>query len=441
MSMRKLKLAGIGCGGRTRTYFSLAAERMSQYFEVVAAADPRIERAEWLRRYADDKEAFRVFDSDTALLAEDKLADIVVIGTQDSYHVKPCIEAMRKGYDVLLEKPISPNPAEVIALEREAVKLGRRVMVCHVLRYSPFYRKVKEIIASGALGEICSLNATEGVGPFHFAHSYVRGHWRNKAQSSPIIIAKSCHDMDIISWIMDDECVSTSSYGSLTHFNEAHAPEGAPARCTDGCPYGTQCHYNALHYLYSERSWVQYVFDTEGAKVAEGSKATDDEMREWLKTSNWGRCVYHCDNDVPDHQTAQFLFKNGQTATFTVTAFDGGRNLEIYGTKGCLKGGHALKYQAGTNADIVVMDHKTGNKEMHTVNMAAGGYDGHGGGDHGLVSHLYDEMTKGNPAEVESSITQAVQSHIMGFAAEESRVTGRTVDLAEFVQKLERGQG
>jgi len=434
--MKKLKLAGIGCGGRTRTYLSLAAERMNQNFEVVAAADPKTERAEWLRRYAEDKGAFRVFNSDTALLAEEKLADIVVIGTQDSYHVKPCIEAMRKGYDVLLEKPISPDLAEVIELEREAVKLGRRVMVCHVLRYSPFYRKVKEIIDSGVLGEVRSLNATEGVGPFHFAHSYVRGHWRNKAESSPIIIAKSCHDMDIISWLMGDDCVSTSSYGSLSFFNEAHALDGAPARCIDDCPHSETCRYNALHYLSTQRDWVQYVFDTEGAKVAEGAKATDDEMREWLKTSNWGRCVYHCDNDVPDHQTAQFLFKSGQTATFTVTAFDSGRNLEIYGTKGALKGGHSLRHQVGTDSDLMVMNHETGEKKVYTIDVTEGGYDGHGGGDHGLVSHLYEEMSKENPVEVESSITQAVQSHIMGFAAEESRITGKTVVIEDFLKTL-----
>ena len=434
--MKKLRLAGIGCGGRTRTYLSLAAERMSQYFEVVAAADPQMERAEWLRRYAEDKEAFKVFDSDAALLAEEKLADIVVIGTQDAYHVKPCIDAMRKGYDVLLEKPISPDPAEVIALEREAVRLGRRVMVCHVLRYSPFYRKVKEVVDSGVLGEIRSLNATEGVGPFHFAHSYVRGHWRNKAESSPIIIAKSCHDMDIISWLMGEECVSTSSYGSLSYFNEAHAPDGAPKRCVDGCPQSETCHYNAMRYLSTQRSWVQYVFNAEGAKVAEGGSATDDEMREWLKTSKWGRCVYRCDNDVPDHQTAQFEFKSGQTATFTVTAFDGGRNLEIYGTKGCLKGGHTLKHQADIGADMIVMNHETGEKKVYSVDVEAGGYDGHGGGDHGLVSQLYNEMTKENPEDIESSITQSVQGHIMGYAAEESRITGKTVDLSEFVKNL-----
>lgn len=438
MSMRKLKLAGIGCGGRTRTYCSLAAEYFSDRFEIVAAADPKPERAEWLRRYAENPETFRVFESDAALLAEEKLADVVIIGTQDSFHVKPCIEAMRKGYDVLLEKPVSPNPAEVIELECEAVKLGRRVMVCHVLRYSPFYRKVKEIVASGRLGEVRSLNATEGVGPWHFVHSYVRGHWRNKEQSSPIIIAKSCHDMDIISWLMDDECVSVSSYGTLSYFNEANAPEGAPARCTDGCPHADSCRYNALRYLDRERKWLQYVFDTEGERVAQGGKATDDEVREWLKTSNWGRCAFRCDNNVPDHQTAQFEFKKGQTATFTVTAFDDGRNIEIYGTKGCLKGGHALRHQFGTEQDILVMEHDSGQSEMIQVDMKTGGYDGHGGGDYGLVSHLYEEMSKENPEEIESSISRSVQSHIMGFAAEESRETGRAVSLEEFVGTLKK---
>ncbi len=261
--MKKIKLAGIGCGGRTRTYLSLAKERMSEYFDVVAAADPLIERAEWLKEYStvDD---FKIFNSDKALLAEDKLADVVIIGTQDDYHVEPCLEA-----------------------------------------------------------------------------------------------------------------------------------------------------------------------------VAKGSKATDNEVREWLKVSPWGRCVFGgCDNNVPDHQTAQFEFEKGKTATFTVTAFDTGKNIEIYGTKGSLKGGHMLKHQADTGADIIVMDHFTGNKTIHKVNINAGGYDGHGGGDHGLVSNLYNEMTKENPDDMASSISQSIESHIMGFAAEESRMTGKTIITENFLKNL-----
>ncbi len=438
MSLQKLKLAGIGCGGRTRTYFSLAAEHFADRFEVVAAADPLTERAEWLRRYAQDPAGFRVFESADALLAEEKLADVVVIGTQDAFHVAPCMEAMRKGYDVLLEKPISPDPAEVVALEREAARLGRRVMVCHVLRYSPFYRKVKEIVSSGRLGEIRSINATEGVGPWHFAHSYVRGHWRRSDQSSPLIIAKSCHDTDIISWLMDDECESVSSAGALSFFNAEHAPEGAPRRCTDGCPHADSCRYNALRYLNDERKWLQYVFDAEAACVENGTHVDDAAVRQWLSTSNWGRCVFRCDNDAPDHQTAQFKFKNGQTATFTVTAFDDGRNIEIYGTDGTLKGGHFLRHRAGLDADLLLADHTTGKSELIRVDVTEGGYDGHGGGDFGLVSHLYDEMTKENAAGLESSVSRSVQSHLMGFAAEESRQTGRTVSLLEFVESLQK---
>ncbi len=434
--MKKIKLAGIGCGGRTRTYLSLAKERMSEYFDIVAAADPIIKRAEWLKEFStvDD---FKVFDSDKALLAEDKLADVVIIGTQDDYHVEPCLEAMRKGYDVLLEKPISPSLKEIILLEKEAKRLGRKVLICHVLRYSPFYRKVKEIVDSGVLGEIRSLNATEGVGPFHFSHSYVRGHWSVKEKSTPIIIAKSCHDMDIISWLIGEKCVSASSYGSLSYFNKEHAPEGAPKRCLDGCPHGPNCFFNAANYMFSQRPWLQYIFDKEGEAVAKGSKATDNEVREWLKVSPWGRCVFGgCDNNVPDHQTAQFEFEKGKTATFTVTAFDSGRNIEIYGTKGSLKGGHTLKHQADTGADIIVMDHFSGNKTIHKVNINAGGYDGHGGGDHGLVSNLYNEMTKENPDDMSSSISQSIESHIMGFAAEESRMTGKTVVIENFLKNL-----
>jgi len=231
--MKRLKLAGIGCGGRTKTYLGLAA-RKPDYFEVVAAADPLP------KRVADVKElsrnpSFRSFDSDAAILAEDKLADIMVIGTQDAYHVQPAVASMRKGYDLLLEKPIAPSVKEVVEIERAARDLNRRVLVCHVLRYSPFYTRLKQIVDSGILGDIISLTAKEGVGAWHQTHSFVRGHWAVVEKATPMIIAKSCHDMDIISWLVDRRCESVSSYGALTHFTAANAPKGAPARCTDGC--------------------------------------------------------------------------------------------------------------------------------------------------------------------------------------------------------------
>lgn len=421
-----LKLAGIGCGGRTRTYLELAA-KMPQFYRVVAAADPVPERVEMVRAASGNPE-FRAFRNDAELLAQPKLADILIIGTQDQYHVQPCLAAMEKGYDILLEKPVAPTPAEVLALAKRATELGRRVLVCHVLRYTPFYTKVREIVSSGVLGDVITLNASEGVDPWHQAHSFVRGHWAVVEKSTPMILAKSCHDMDIISWIMDRHCRSVSSHGSLSYFTSAHAPKGAPARCADGCPVGGACMYDAHHYLGRHRSWVQYVH--------ENPQAGDEEIREWLKHSPWGRCVYHCDNTAVDHQVVAMEFEGGPTATFTMTAFDIGRNIEIMGTAGVLRGGEAVRKQTG--ADIIVREHASGTETRHTLQADNGGYEGHGGGDVGLVRALHTEMTTGRAAAMRSSIQRSVQSHLMAFAAEESRLTGTTIRLDEFAARHQR---
>jgi predicted dehydrogenase len=416
--MKRLKIAGIGCGGRTLTYCEIAGT-MPERYQVVAAADPNPVRVEKIRQVSRNPE-FRGFDSDKSILAVDRLADIMIIGTQDAYHVEPCIAAMEKGYDILLEKPIATSIDEVVRLEKIATKLGRKVLVCHVLRYTPFYCKVKEIVESGMLGDIISLNATEGVGHWHQAHSFVRGHWGVAEQCTPMIIAKSCHDLDIIRWVVDRPCRSVSSSGALTYFTKKNMPAGAPKRCTEGCPVGTTCPYNALRYATQHRGWLGWVYD-------HAQDASLEQITEWLSKSPWGRCVYQCDNTAVDHQTVSLLFEGDVTATFTMTAFEAGRNLEIFGTKARLHGGEFVKSQAG--ADIIVIEHEGGVTKYNTVEMV-GGYSGHGGGDPALVLSLYDEMMKERPDEMRSSLTKSVESHLMGFAAEEARITGRTVDLA-----------
>lgn len=424
--MQRLKLAGIGCGGRTLTYLSLAGQ-MPERYEVVAAADPVAGRVERVKA-ASRNPAFRSFASDAELLSQPKLADVVVVGTQDQYHVQPTLAAMAKGYDVLLEKPIADNLPDVLRLEREARRLGRKVLICHVLRYSPFYQKLKEVVASGALGEIVSLNASEGVGAWHQAHSFVRGHWGVVEKASPMLIAKSCHDLDIISWLMDRRCESVSSYGALTHFRAENAPQGAPARCTDGCPVASSCQYNAMHYATKQRGWLGHVYDQEKG-------ASREDIAQWLSQSPWGRCVYRCDNTAVDHQVVAMRFERGATATFTMTAFDSGRSIEIYGTKARLLAGD--HYKAAHGSDIAVIDHENHNMTRYNVSSSVGGYDGHGGGDPGLVLALYDEMTKPDPSQMLSSISRSVQSHLMGYAAEHSRRTGTAVDLAEFQASVE----
>ena len=420
---KPLTLVGIGCGGRTLTYCGMAAHHPNRY-RVVAGADPNSFRVNELRKASNNPE-FRSFSSDRELFAAGQLAGVAVIGTQDAYHVEPAIRAMEIGYNVLLEKPIAPDPREILHLLAVSEKLGRKVMVCHVLRYSPFYEKVKEIVDSGILGEIQTLDAREGVGPWHQAHSYVRGHWAVTGKATPMLIAKSCHDMDLINWLMGQPCEQVTSFGSLNHFTASHAPAGAPERCTDGCPVADTCHYNALHYAAHQRGWL---YPMDGRETA-----TTEQIRDWLTKSPWGRCVYHCDNDAVDHQVVAMRFANGATGTFTMTAFDHGRDLVLCGTKATLRGGHAVKNQSGH--DIIVQMH-SGDTVRYGVHIQEGGYAGHGGADGGLVNALDREMAK--PArEIRSGLHASVESHLMGYAAEESRRTGRTIDFSAFRKSLE----
>ncbi len=423
-TIQPLRLAAIGCGARSRVYLGLAAT-LPHLYTIAGAADPLPVRLTRLRAACGDPPGFLSFASDRELLAHEKFADVVVIGTQDSQHFAPCLAAMERGYDILLEKPIATRLDEVLFLARRAQELGRRILVCHVLRYTPYFRKVKEILDSGVLGEIVSLNATEGVNPWHQAHSFVRGHWAVTERATPMIIAKSCHDMDIVSWLMDQPCVRLSSSGGLMHFQAKNAPPGAPERCTSGCPVGESCFYNAERYLQADqRIFLDTVWDG-------GADAPDQAILDWLKTSAWGRCVYRCDNTAVDHQIVGFEFANGSTATFTMTAFESGRNLEIFGTKGVLRGGEAVRQATG--AQITVSLHRDSLVTKVPVDSLEGGYEGHGGGDMGLMLSLHDQMRGSAAPGAGTSISSSIQSHVMGFAAEAARLSRQTIELADFI--------
>jgi len=421
--MKKLRLAGIGCGARVQLYMKLATS-MPNYYEVTAAADPVRERVEKIAELAANPQ-FRTFDSADALLAEDKLADVVMIGTQDNYHFEPCKKALEKGYDILLEKPIATSMEEIVELHNISTKLNRKVAVCYVLRYTPFYQKIKEIIESGALGRLISVNASEGVGLWHMAHSFVRGHWSKTKESSPMIVSKCCHDTDILTWLIGSDCKLVASFGSLSFFNESNAPKNAPDRCTDGCPIGSSCIYNAKLYADKHRApWLGQIYDN-------FESATKKEIIQWLKESPWGRCVYHCDNTAVDHQVLAMAFKNGVTATFTMTAFETGRHLEIYGTKAVLKADDNNK---SFDANVTVVDHNTSDISKFNITTSKEGYEAHNGGDQGLIESLYDQMSNGN--NMRSSLSSSLQSHLIAFAAEHARQTGQTINLDEFYSRI-----
>jgi len=412
-----LSLAVLGCGGRGRTYASLAPLFPGRY-RLVAAIDPSAARRAEVRQHSTEPDFLELEDAD-ALFARPRLADVLIVATQDAQHRAHAIAALEAGYDLLLEKPIAPNRADAEAVVAAARRLGRRVLVCHVLRYTPFYRKAKEIVDSGLLGEIISMNATEGVQAWHQAHSYVRGNWSVVENSSPMILAKSCHDLDILRWLAGRPCEAVSSEGALTYFTAANAPEGAPARCTDGCPVGESCLFNAERYAGDKQDWLFGIHP-------KGTDLPREEILDWLRVSPWGRCVYRCDNTAVDHQTVQMRFAGGMTATFTMTAFETGRHLEIFGTKARLRGGAFVKHTTGEDIIVSGLDQAWENnwEERFRLEVPGGGYGEHGGGDYGLMEALYEEMSRPDAAGMTSSIETSLESHLMAFGAEEARRAG-----------------
>lgn len=421
MSKEKIiRIACIGCGARGQMYTALASE-MKDKFLVTAAADPVPERVEKVRKNSGNPD-FKSFHSAGELLNSPKLADVLIIATQDGMHYGNCIKGIDAGYDILLEKPVATNLEDIFSLERYASEKKSRIMVCYVLRFSPFYKKVKEIISGGLLGDIINMNYTLGITPWRMAHSFVRGHWAEAGESTPTIVAKACHDTDIIQWLAGRECVSVASTGALNHFRKENAPEGAPERCTDGCPVEKDCIYNAYRYAGDKKyPWLPQIFD-------KSESANEEEIISWLKESGWGRCVYRCSNDALDHQSVLMNFEENISCTFTMTAFEQGRHLEIYGTKGVLKGGET--YRNNFNAEILLIPHE-GKTEIFNVTENIDSVELRYNRDRRLIERLYDEMTRPANAKIESSLADSIHGHLIAFAAEKSRTEKKIIPLNE----------
>ena len=351
------------------------------------------------------------------LLSYPRLADVVLICTQDHMHTEPMMKAMELGYDILVEKPISPTKEELLNLKEKCSNYEGMISVCHVLRYSPFFTKIKEIIDVGTIGELINIQHMESIGFWHMAHSFVRGNWRNTKESSPIILAKTCHDFDILLWLTGKKCLRVSSFGSLRLFKEEMAPVGAPKRCTDGCPHRSQCAFYAPGF-YSEHP--RAIVD--GFRKVVSMDPTSEGLLEALKTGPYGRCVYACDNDVADHQVVNMEMEEGLTISFTVSAFTNEceRTITIHGTKGEIRGNME-------EDKIEVIDFLTGNVTIHRLNTPKAG---HSGSDAAMMQQLVKLIAQGRQKENISSAVQAIDSHLIAFAAEESRLNkGAVVEL------------
>ena len=414
-----------GCGSRGLEAYAPYQERRPDQMKIVAGADIRPERLAMLReRYG--VPPGRCFASDAELLAQPRLADVMIVATQDRQHVAAALSALDKGYHVLLEKPISPRLEECRALQQKAHETGKAVVVCHVLRYTKFYSVLESLLRGGEIGKLETIDAVEHVAYWHQAHSFVRGNWRNDRETSPMILQKSCHDMDILRWLAGEPCLRVQSFGALDYFKAENAPEGAALRCLDGCQCKDDCPYDAEKiYITDPRTGVHGGGKGWPCGVLV-SGPTEEKLREALRTGPYGRCVFHCDNNVVDHQTVNLEFANHIHATFTMTAFTQSchRTIKVTGTLGEIE---------GDMAENTLHLRRFGRPErLIDLREEGGQYSGHGGGDFGLMSS-FCALIAGGGSQGLTGVDASVESHVMALAAEASRLAGgKTITLADF---------
>ena len=418
-----MKFVLIGAGQRGMVYARYAHQKGHE-IAAVAESDPvrrEIAAAEF------DIPSERQFDSGAALLAEDRMGEAAIIATMDRDHYHEAIPAMEKGYHLLLEKPISPFPEETLAIEKAAERTGRHITVCHVLRYSPFFREIRKVIAEGKIGRVITIQHNENIGNWHIAHSFVRGNWRRSDLSSPLIMQKSCHDMDLLVWLTGSKCSSVASFGDLTYFRKENAPEGAAERCCD-CPLKDECRFSAYRsYLPLAGNWPAAVLTDDQSEAG---------LREAIRTGPYGRCVYHCDNNVCDHQVTILKFENGVTATFSLSGFTNlmTRTMKIMGEDGEIRASEA--------ENVIEVTRFAGNsteKSESEIIRPEQPTSGHNGGDSGIIDDFLS-MMEGRDSVSATEIHESVESHMMACAAEEARLTGKVVNLAEFRKRVESGE-
>ena len=407
--MKTKNLVVFGYGARGQIYATFA-KMYPDKFNLVAVIENNPER---IQKANEMHENVPVFNDYKTFLEKKIQADIVAVATQDEQHKEHAIAMMQAGYDLLLEKPVANNKEDCMAIYEASKEYNKKVIVCHVLRYSAFYSSLKKIIESGKIGEVVSIHTSENVGYFHQAHSFVRGPWKNSATSSPMILAKCCHDMDIIRCLIGEECISVNSYGDLMFFKEKNAPQGCAQYCSD-CKVDN-CIYKAQDiYLSNGRMFVGYFNNGE---------ITDENILRNLKHSPYDMCVFKAGNDVVDHQVVIMRFANGKTACHTMTAFskDIYRDIKIYGTKAEIVGKmedncFEIRYFGGETEKVV-------------VDISAATVGGHNGSDYFMMNDLFDILNNEN-AENVSYLDVSIESHLMSFAAEESRLNdGRTVNI------------
>lgn len=457
----------VGAGDRGRNVYGAWIARHPDKARLVGVAEPQARRrADVVERHRLGPQAAR---SDwRELLADPPAADACIVATQDGDHVGPAVAALDAGYDVLLEKPMATTADDCRLLVETAESRGQELRICHVLRHTDFFRAVKRTLDEGRLGRILHISHSENVSYWHFAHSYVRGNWADEGEASPLVLAKTCHDLDLLQWFVGVPAKSVQSFGSLDHFRPENAPPGAPDRCfgsaSGTCPHSRECLWYAPR-LYQRGEDVvgaalrsrNPLWRLAGRGFIAGSRALSAaagvlpglrdfaQWREWpatvlceepdaekvataLATGRYGRCVYRCGNNAPDHQVVSIQFENRVTATMTVHGLsdDESRLLRIEGSEATLVGKFGFSGER-----LELHEHRVGRRRI--IHRRGFSLVGHGGGDALLMDDFVASLRKGEKGNAGlTSARASLESHLLAFAADRSRREGRLVRMDEF---------
>ena len=427
--MVKLKTVIVGCGDRACVYAEEGVHNLSQ-MEIVAAVDPDPERLRYVRERFSVPESM-CFLSQEDLLAKGKIGDCVINGTMDQYHKQTAIPFLRQGYDMLLEKPIVNNPADLLEIRNAAEKYCCRLMTCHVLRYAPFYRTIKQLILDGELGDVVNMNTCERVGAFHSSVSYIRGKWNSKKEcGSSLLLAKCCHDLDLLCWLNNASAPSeVFSYGGRDFIVPEKAPKGAGTRCLVDCPESVRkkCVYDVQSMYLDNCLLPWYPWQCTGKNYQD---VTEEEKVESLKTYNpHGLCAYKAGGDIVDHQQVVVRFENGSTADHSVMlgCMKAGRSVFITGTLGEIEGNaedgcfYLRKYDKKTSVYT---------EKKFDFTDTQGETGGHFGGDRGLVQDFCNIIQGGEPSVSYTSISDSINGHMLVYGADKSMDDGTPVKIS-----------
>ena len=404
----------IGAGGRGARAYGAYALRHPDRLKIVAVAEPDPERRD---RFARDHGITpgNIFHDWEDMMERPQIAPALINATMDRTHLDSSLAALTAGYDVLLEKPMATSAVDCVRIVQAAEDAGRLLQICHVLRYTPFFRKLKSLLDGGALGDLVTVMHSEHVAYWHIAHSYVRGNWRNSELATPMLLSKCCHDLDILVWMLGRRCKRVASFGELRHFRPENAPPGAPDRCTDGCPVESECPH------YAPRLYLDVPEGRSFGRAISNDPSLEARMTA-LREGPYGRCVFRCDNNVVDHQVVMMEFEDGVTVSYSMEghSHDNVRTMRYSGTRATIRG------HTGFN-QLMLHEYVSGGEERLVPESVKGG---HGGGDWGLMEAFVDAIR--GRRDPETSARNSLESHLIGYAAEHARVTGTVVEMDEF---------